>query len=311
MEDFDTRLGGLPRPLEAEEIWADIWVHEAHHSTAIEGNTLVLRQVDALLREGRAVGNKDLAEYLEVQGYAEAARWVYGEAAQRDRVSGVSILTVTEVRQVHQKALGPVWNVAPHPQATPEESPGAWRRHDISPFPGGMTPPPFPDVAPQMTDLVRRANRLERSPELPERLAELHCLFEQIHPFLDGNGRTGRLVMNLILVRLGYPPAILYTRDRGRYLRALRRGDGGDPGPLGELLARAVLNNLHRFVIPAVAGPNRLVPLAALGSRQRTVASLRQAATRGRLRAVKNDSGQWLSSLAWLSEYEKSRYRRH
>jgi hypothetical protein len=62
----------------------------------------------------------------------------------------------------------------------------------------------------------------------PEALAALHCRFEQIHPFLDGNGRTGRLILNLILVRHGYPPAIIYKRDRARYLRALQRADTGD-----------------------------------------------------------------------------------
>lgn len=61
--------------------------------------------------------------------------------------------------------------------------------------------------------------------------------------------------MNLLLVRLGYAPAIIYERDRDRDLRALRTADGGDPGPLGELLARAVLDNLYRFIVPASAGP--------------------------------------------------------
>src|SRR6476661_8354349 len=72
------RLGGLPTPAEAKGIWRDIWLEEAHHSTAIEGNTLVLKQVEALLSEGRAVGSKELREYMEVRGYANAADWVYG-----------------------------------------------------------------------------------------------------------------------------------------------------------------------------------------------------------------------------------------
>ena len=95
-------------------------------------------------------------------------------------------------------------------------------------------------------------------------------MYERIHPFLDGNGRAGRLLLNLVLVRLGYAPAIIYTRDRTRYLAALRSGDRGDPGPLGEMLARAVLDNLYRFIVPAVAGPNRLVPLAALATPKMT-----------------------------------------
>ena len=68
----------MPRPEEAEGIWRGIWLEEAHHSTAIEGNTLVLKQVEVLLAEGRAVGNKELSEYMEVRGYANAADWVYG-----------------------------------------------------------------------------------------------------------------------------------------------------------------------------------------------------------------------------------------
>jgi hypothetical protein len=62
-------MGGLPSPTEAEGIWTSIWYQEAHHSTALEGNTLVIAQVEALLAEGRAVGNKELKEYMEVNGY--------------------------------------------------------------------------------------------------------------------------------------------------------------------------------------------------------------------------------------------------
>ena len=67
------RMGGLPNPLEAADIWKGIWYEEAHHSTALEGNTLVLKQVEVLLAEGRAVGDKQLKEYMEVRGYADAA----------------------------------------------------------------------------------------------------------------------------------------------------------------------------------------------------------------------------------------------
>jgi Fic family protein len=77
MGDLVARLGGLPRADEAGDIWHAIWLDEAHHSTALEGNSLVLRQVEELLAEGRAVGGKELREYLEVQGYAKASQWVY------------------------------------------------------------------------------------------------------------------------------------------------------------------------------------------------------------------------------------------
>ena len=144
----------------------------------------------------------------------------------------------------------------------------------------------------------------------PEALARVHARFEQIHPFLDGNGRTGRLVLNLLLIRLGYPPAIIFKGDRRRYLTALQSADQGDLGPLGELLARAILDNLHKFVVPAVAGPSRLVPLPALASERISANALRVASTRGRLKASKAADGTWRSTRAWVEEYLASRYER-
>jgi Fic family protein len=306
------RLGGLPSPIEAQDIWRGIWLEEAHHSTAIEGNTLVLKQVELLLAEGRAVGNKELSEYLEVRGYANAADWVYGRAIEPDTWSGGGLITLAEVRHIHNLAMTPVWDVAPHPQATDREGPGSFRQHDIERFPGGMRPPLWPEVPALMRDWVNDARKTGKVDDatLIERLAELHDRFEQIHPFLDGNGRTGRLILNLVLVRLGYPPAIIYKGDRTRYMNALRRADGGDPGPLGEFLARAVLDNLYKFVVPAIAGPARLVPLPALATKQLSANALRVAATRGRLKAAKAADGTWRSSRAWVDEYQSTRYKR-
>lgn len=305
------RLGGLPHPVEAQDIWRGLWYEEAHHSTAIEGNTLVLKQVEALLEQGRAVGNKELAEYMEVRGYADAADWVYNQAVRPDLTGGTDVISVTELRRVHTMAMTPVWDVSPHPDASAREAPGAFREHDIQPFPGGMTPPTWPLIGASVDDWLERANGLvARSPSFPEEMAELHASFERIHPFLDGNGRSGRLVLNLVLVRLGYPPAIIYKRQRSQYLTALRRADAGDCGALGELLARSILDNLYRFIVPAVAGPARLVPLAALASDEIAAPALRTAANRGRLQAVRGADGEWRSSRNWVDEYLATRYRR-
>ena len=304
-------LGGLPRRLEADGIWRGIWLEEAHHSTAIEGNTLVLKQVEALLGEGRAVGDRELHEYMEVRGYANAADWVYGRAIDPGEWSGGERISTTEVRYMHRLAMEPVWDVAPHPDAGADEGPGAYRRHDIHPFPAGMTPPPWTDVSALMNDWVAGANSLEPGAhDFPEAVAEAHCRFEQIHPFLDGNGRTGRLVLNLLLVRLGYPPAIIYKNQRARYLDALRRADHGDQGALGELIARAILDNLYKFVIPSVAGPARLVPLGALADTRITPSALRNAANRGRLQATRGADGHWRSSRTWVEDYLRTRYLR-
>jgi fido (protein-threonine AMPylation protein) len=311
IQELWQRMGGLPDPLEAADIWRGIWFEEAHHSTAIEGNTLVLEQVEALLAEGRAVGAKELREYVEVKGYADAADWVYRQAIHPGSWKGDGLLTLAELRQIHRAAMAPVWDVAPHLQATERAAPGNFREHDIQPFPGGMTPPSWPLVPTETTAWIDAVNRLEaRTPDLPEELARLHQQFERTHPFLDGNGRTGRLVLNLILVRLGYPPAIIYKRDRQTYFRALRRADGGDAAQLGELLARAVLDNLYKFIVPAVAGPARLVPLAALAGDQISADALRVAAHRGRLQATRGGDGQWRSSRNWVDDYLTGRWRR-
>ena len=314
IDDLRTRMGGLPSPAEAEEIWAELWHQEAHHSTALEGNTLILNEVRQLLEEGRAVGAKELREYMEVIGYGNAAKWVYGQALEPGDWTTGELLSVQEVRTVHYEAMGPVWGVAPHPHAMPAETPGNWRQHDIAPFPEGMTPPSFPEIDHRMTDWVEQVNdlRKDRDVPFPERLAKVHNDFEKIHPFLDGNGRSGRLLLNLLLVRLGYPPAIVFKNERTKYLAAMRKADAGDLGPLGEVIARAVTNNLYKFVVPAVAGPARLVPLASLVDDKAgvTVAALRAAAERGRLRAQKAPNGSWLSSKNWLDDYQANKHRR-
>jgi Fic family protein len=303
------RLGGLPLPHEAEDIWTEIWYHEAHSSTAIEGNTLALREVAILLRDRQAVGEKQLKDYLEVAGYADAAKWVYGQAPAPDTWAEDSLLTLTEVRQVHRRAMTPVWDVALHPDAHDGESPGNWRQHNIQDFSGGMKPPDHTAVAALMTDWVASVNRTRQDTgPMAEAVARRHSAFERIHPFLDGNGRTGRLLTNLILIRLGYPPAIIYQRDRDRYLRALRSADRGDIGPLGEVFARAILDNLMRFVVPAIAGPARLVPLESLATPDLNAASLQRAAVRGRLRAFKTRAGTWQSTRQWVDTYRASRH---
>jgi Fic family protein len=317
LAELDQRFGGLPSPKEAESIWTDIWHQEAHHSTALEGNTLVLREVEMLLVEGRAVGAKPLREYNEVKGYADAARWVYGQAVEPGDWHDGRLLNMSEVRHVHHLAMTPVWDVAPHPDATDREGPGSFREHDIHPFPSGMTPPTWPLLPAQMQQWVgdvcatsERVGRGETDRWLPEELARLHNQFERVHPFIDGNGRTGRLVMNLVLVRSGYPPVIIFKRQRSAYLAAMQRADGGDYGVLGELIARAMYDNLNRFIVPNVAGPARMVPLAALADEEFTLIALRRAAQRGRLDAVPGPDGIWRSSRKAVDAYRIARHQR-
>jgi Fic family protein len=316
LSELNQRYGGLPSPREAQSIWEDIWHLEAHHSTALEGNTLVLREVQTLLDQGRAVGAKPLKEYNEVRGYADAARWVYGQALEPGEWNDGGLTSVSEIRHVHRVAMTPVWDVAPHPEATDRESPGNFREHDIQTFPGGMIPPSWPRVPSavhQWTEDVRNVqDELSRKPEtcVPEALARIHNGFERVYPFIDGNGRAGRLILNLMLVRLGYPPVVIFKRQRESYLAAMRRGDNGEYGALGELIARAMYDNLNRFIVPNVAGPVRLVPLTALADREFSVIALRRAAQRGRLDAVLGSDGIWRSSRKAVDAYRAAKHKR-
>nr|NLI50175.1 Fic family protein [Propionibacterium sp.] len=205
---------------------------------------------------------------MEVKGYGDAASWVYREAMGAGDRTADTLITVQEIRHIHHLALTLVWQVSPHREASDAEAPGNFRRHDIHPFAEGMTPPSWPLVPAALDEWVTTIStipaRLEAGGNLPELLAEAHNHFERVHPFLDGNGRAGRLALNLVLVRLGYPPVVILKEQRAAYLRAMQQADKGDVGPLGEILARAMIDNLNRFIIPNVAGPAKLVPLAAL-----------------------------------------------
>jgi hypothetical protein len=213
--------------------------------------------------------------------------------------------------------MSKVWEVAPHPKAYPDEAPGSFRLHDIRPFPGGMTPPTHPLVPSGVSAWVDHVNQFGQALyagdlgviDAPAALARTHVAFERLPPFIDGNGRTGRLLLNLVLTRLGWPPVVIYKEQRRRYIAALDRADHDDMGPLAEMIARSVIDNLHRL-IPNIAGSAKYVPLEALADAEFSLAALKQAAGRGRLEAIIGPDGRYRSSRAAVKAYKASKYKR-
>jgi Fic family protein len=269
------------------------------------------------LDEGLAVGSKELREYMEVLGYGEAADWIYKQALSPEYWQHDKLVTITELRYVHHLCMAKVWEVAPHKNAYDTETPGNFRQHDILSFAGGMKPPSFTFVESQINlwlEAVNTFGELTKAgniaiAEAPEKLAYLHKEYERIHPFLDGNGRSGRLILNLILLRLGWPPAIILKKQRKRYLAGLDKADAGDYAALAELIAKAVIDSTYHL-IPAIAGPVKLVPLETLAGKDISLAALRKAAVRGRLEAILDSSGMYLSSKAAVQRYLESKYKR-
>lgn len=320
------RIGGLPSPLENDAIWGDIWKEESHHSTAIEGNTLLLKQVQVLLDSGLITGSStELREILEVQAYSEAARWVYEQAQPEGTWQPQGRISITEVREIHRQVVEPVWRHFPPEQLDEGEGPGSFRLHDVQAFSSGMNPPAFSEVPTRVSNWVERAAHEPVGQHVIENVAELHAQFEQIHPFRDGNGRTGRLILNLLLVRSGYPPAVILKQERNKYLTALRRADPvrrvgnlamtmpegdvaqrPDYGPLTELVARSVKRSIDRFLLPGLAGPHRMLQLSALARAGLTSIALRRAAERGRLVAQQRN-GRWYSTRTAVDAYLASR----
>lgn len=305
-------IGGLPEPTTFSDVWSGIWTEETHHSTALEGNTLRLRQVQILLEDGVVTGSaKELREWLEAKAYGDAARWVYQHACVSRFQGSRVMISDKDIRDIHDLVVRSVWAHFPPDGLAAGEAPGAYRLKDHDPLRADLLVQPCSVVASQVSNWVAAANDPPEDTDghLIERLAELHAAFERIHPFPDGNGRAGRLVLSLLLVRHGYPPAIIYKDDRARYLRALRNADERDAGPLGELLARSVREGIYRFLMPKLAGPLSVVPLAGLADSELSRYALVAAAQRGRLKAHKYPTG-WYSTRQWVDEYKVSRHRR-
>lgn len=301
--------GPLPTVEERETPWRSILYEDSHHSTALEGNTLTPSLVKALLDDGQALGNKDLREYLEVVGYACAARWVYAQIREPGDVTAFDLVSVNEILHLHELALAPVF-AAPRSDPTGSGVPGELRHLDQRPRSGKSTPPSWVEVPAALATWIESLRDMSPSALVLEDLASAHARFASIQPFGEGNGRVSRLVLNVLLVRLGYPPAIFYTRDRSRYATAMRRAEHGEPWVLAELMARSLTDTLGRFAPAPSSNGQALLPLSDLATPELKTTALRTAIERGRLHAQKGADGKWRSTLAWVQEYVDNKYTR-
>lgn len=181
-----------------------------YHSNAIEGNTLTLKETKVVL-EGITVGGKRLREHFEVINHKEAIDYV--EAI----VSGQEELSEWQIKAIHQLVLKNI----------DTSNAGRYRQENVLISGAEHVPPEFIKLPGAMAELMAEHQASTCHPV--ERAARLHVDFVGIHPFVDGNGRTARLLMNFELMRCGYLPVIIQVEQRLDYYDALdlahTRGD--------------------------------------------------------------------------------------
>ncbi len=204
IEAKKARLSEL-RPLtagEVERLREEFMVEFTYNSNAIEGNTLTLKET-AMALEGMTIDQKPLKDHLEAVGHRDAFLYVQ-DIATKDMSLSESV-----IKNIHSLVL-----------INRPEDRGNYRRIPVRIL-GAYTEPLQPYmVQPAMEGLLLEDKKRAETMNIIERIARFHLEFEGIHPFIDGNGRTGRLILNLDLIRNGYPPINVKFTDRKRYYDA-------------------------------------------------------------------------------------------
>ena len=172
-------------------------IEYTYNSNAIEGNTLTLQET-ALVLEGITIDRKPLKDHLEAVGHKDA--FLYVQELAKDKVP----FSESIIKQVHTLVL----------IDRPEDR-GVYRRIPVRIMGAYHTPPEPVLVSEQMEQLVKEFSKKKLHPI--KSAALFHLKFEGIHPFVDGNGRTGRLILNLFLMQNGYPLINVKFADRRRY----------------------------------------------------------------------------------------------
>ncbi|MCI5064411.1 Fic family protein [bacterium] len=261
-----------------------------HNSSAIEGNTLTLNETRLVIREGLTVGGKPLKDHLEVKNHEEAFQYTEALSSKNQKIKTKDIL------ELHAMVMKDI----------DLEFGGIFRSGRVR-IAGADFIPPNPQKVP---DLVREwIEQVNRADGQLTTISALHHRFVWIHPFFDGNGRTGRLLLNLSLMKSGYPPAIILVRDRMKYYRALKEADTGENDRLNLLVAQAVERSLDLYLDATGEIDEELLPLSEIAPKTRYSAEyLSLLARKGELSAQKVGRN-WHSTYEAVQRYIAHRKR--
>ena len=268
------------------------WIY---NSNAIEGSTLTLQETRLILETGLTIGGKSLHEHFEVTNHREAILYVESLVAEN------TLVTPFHVRQVHALVL----------QKIDAENAGQYRKTQVRIAGAKHTPPDSWEVSRLMDEWGRWLLEAQEKDGPISVAAQAHHRLVNIHPFIDGNGRTARLIMNLLLIKEGYPPSVIERVDRKEYYRVLAQADDGEYAPLVNFLGRAVERSLIQTleaVTPRSAPPPAeeiwiLLREAAKNSSY-TQEYLSLLARKGRLEAIKRGRN-WYTTHKAVESYSQ------
>jgi Fic family protein len=227
-EELDRLRPLSPQTLAALAAWYDVEL--TYSSNAIEGNTLTRSETALVLEKGITIGGKPLKDHLEAIGHRDALHFVRTLAAAGEPVREV------DIREIHRLVTARV---------DPEEA-GRYSTHQRM-FAGSPLVLPMPAEIPAL--MGKFAAWLAAAPARPETAFEAHARLIAIHPFSDGNGRTARLLMNLLLIQTGYPPLVVAPERRAAYIDALQALQlRADPAPYRDFMTERLSASLDHHL---------------------------------------------------------------
>lgn len=196
------------RPLDprvVKNLQDDLILRWTYHSNAIEGNTLTLLETKVVLENGITIGGKTLREHFEAINHREAIFYV------QDIIQKNEPFSEWQIRSIHQLILKNI----------DDEYAGRYRNVNVEISGASHTPPDYTLLTEKMAQFLDWYHTKAHTLHPIEKAAKVHADFVGIHPFIDGNGRIARLLMNLELMKLGYLPCIITVENRLKYYEAL------------------------------------------------------------------------------------------
>lgn len=215
-----------------QKIKEALTIEWTYNSNSIEGNTLSLRETQMVLQEGITIKGKSLREHFEAKNHETAIDYLY--SLLNDRYE----LTSHDVLSLHGLVL----------RTIEDDFAGRLRNGGVRISGANFVPPNANKVSELFDDLIDFVNTNPLQLNIIELAAFFHHKMVWIHPFFDGNGRTVRLAMNLILMKHGFPPAIILKNDRKKYYEALNQANKGSYNKLMLLICQAIERTLNIYL---------------------------------------------------------------